>query len=262
MNLSALILTKNEEDMIEDCLKQLGFVDEIIVLDENSSDNTVEMAKKYTDKILRSTSEDFSRNRTILAQNARFPWLLYIDADERITDELISEIKRAVKVDKYGAYYFPRRNYVLGKLVKHGGWWPDYVPRLFQKNNLIGWHSKVHESPNIKGKFGYFKAPLVHLSARNLNYMLEKSIKWAKIEAELFYSSRSSYVNVIRLISAFCKEFVRRYFVKRGFLDGTIGLVEAIYQGLHQAIIQTYLWEIQMQIGKRLLQAKRGVSSK
>lgn len=257
MNLSALILAKNEQDTIGDCLKQLSFVDEIIVLDQDSQDKTAKIAVKFTDKIIRSNSEDFAKNRNILKDNARGKWLLYVDCDERLPKELILSIKKAISSNTYCAYYIPRKNYILGKFVKNGGWWPDYAPRLFRKKNLINWSGRVHESPKINGKFGYFKEPLVHLSGRNLNQMLQKSIKWAKIEADLFSKSNNPKVTIVLIIKASLWEFFRRYFVKLGFKDGVIGLVEAVYQTLHQAIVFTYLWEIQNKTSDKFEDEKR-----
>ena len=274
MQLSALILAKNEEDMIEDCLSQLSFADEIIVCDQNSSDKTVEIAKKYTNKVLNSNFWQFDKNRNLLLSQAKGKWVLYVDCDERLTPQLIREIKRTIKDQKLPAYldpqsessrkrtaecsafYIPRKNFVLGKHVRHGGWWPDFTPRLFKKDNLIGWTGQVHESPQINGKFGYLRQPLIHLSARSLNLMLTKSTKWAKIEANLFYRAGSPKVTAPKVAKAALSEFLSRYIAKIGILDGTIGLIEAIYQGLHQAMVLTYLWEIQNNSAGKFQKAK------
>lgn len=245
MKLSALILTKNEEDMIEDCLKQLNFVDEIIILDQNSQDNTINLAKKYTGKIYKSDNYDFAKSRNMLAKYAKGEWLFYLDADERVNSITIDEIKSILKSPQYDAYYFPRKNYILGHAMKHGGWWPDYVPRLLKKSTLIAWYGEVHESPKIKGRFGYMKNPITHLTARSLNLMLSKSIKWAKIEAVLRFDAGQSKVTILKTSKAALLEFIYRYFVKKAFLDGTIGLIESIYQALHQIIVMAYLWEFQ-----------------
>ena len=274
MQLSALILAKNEEDMIEGCLSQLSFADEIIVCDQNSSDKTVEIAKKYTNKILSSNFWQFDKNRNLLLSQAKGKWVLYVDCDERLTPQLIHEIKNAMKNQKFpeylgpqskssrtrtaecSAFYIPRKNFILGKHVRHGGWWPDFAPRLFKKVNLINWTGHVHESPQINGKFGYLDEPLIHLSGRSLNLMLAKSIKWAKIEADLFYKAGSHKVTAPKVAKAALSEFFRRYITKMGILDGTIGLIEAIYQGLHRAMVLTYLWEIQNNSAGKFKKAK------
>ena len=256
VKISALILTKNEEDLISDAINQLDFVDEIIVLDQSSQDKTVERARKFTDKIARTTSEDFAKHRNLLASHAKGEWLLYVDCDERLTESLAREIQDATKNLKFSAYYTPRQNFLLGKWQKHGGWWPDYVPRLIKRKSLIAWQGKVHESPKIEGEFGYFKNPLVHLTARSMSQILEKSIKWAKIEAQLYHKSTNPKVTIARITKGAIWEFISRYFLKLGFLDGTIGAISAIYQSLHRAMIFTYLWELQNDAKQKFAKAK------
>jgi len=245
LDISALILAKNESLMLGDCLKQLDFVKEIIVMDQNSTDNTMVIAKKYANKIIKSTSSNFSKNRNTLAKEATGEWLLYLDADERIDDQNISEIKSGVQSPQFQAYYFPRKNIVIGKWLKHGGWWPDYVPRLIKKQNLINWFGEVHESPKIEGEFGYFKQPITHLTARSMDQMLDKSIIWAQVEAKLFEDANYPKVGIAKVIYVSLREFFRLYIIKMGVLDGTVGAIESIYQSLHQAMVLVYLWEIQ-----------------
>src|SRR3989344_2976305 len=150
MKISALILTNNEQEIIGDCLKQLKFVDEIIVLDQNSQDTTLEIAGQYTDRIYKTATEDFAKNRKTLASFAKGDWLLYLDADERLSQDLIAEIKNAIRRDRYSAFYFPRKNIIFGKWLRHTGFWPDYVVRLIKRSKLVSWQGKVHESPKIK----------------------------------------------------------------------------------------------------------------
>lgn len=260
MKLSVLVLVKNEEEMIEGALSQLGFADEIVILDQNSNDNTISIAKKFTDKIYTSKSENFSSNRNMLAQKAKGDWILYLDADERLSREGKSEILEIISNNKnFTAYYFPRENYILGKRVKHGGFYPDYVPRLFKKKSLISWVGEVHESPKISGKFGYVNHSLKHLTARSLNSMIEKSAKWAKIEAKLYSKSSNPKITIVKLITSSVKQFLNRYFYKLGFLDGKIGLISATYQALHSAMIFTYLWEIQNETEKKFIKAQDSI---
>lgn len=262
IKISALILTRNEEEMIEDCLRQLDFVDEIIILDQNSKDQTIKIAKKFTDKIHQTSIEDFSKNRNTLSQLAQGEWLLYLDADERIDKDAIEELKSEIaRINQpFSAFYFPRKNYILGKWLRHGGWWPDYVPRLFKKDKLITWEGKVHESPKVEGKSSYFKTPIVHLSGRTLSLMLAKTIKWAKIEAGLYYLAKSPKVSILKIIKAATEEFTRRYILKMGFLDGTVGLIESMFQAIHKMIILTYLWELQNKTEEKFKQIKTKIS--
>lgn len=245
MKISALILTHNEEEMIEDCLKQLEFTDEIVVLDQYSSDNTVKKAQKFTNNILKTQKADFDKNRNLLMQEANGEWLLYVDSDERISNELKAEIKKAVKKENFSAFFIPRKNYVLGRWLKHGGFWPDYVPKLFKKSKLVGWEGAVHESPKFTGKSSKLKNTIEHLTARDMSRMLEKTIKWAKVEAELAYKAQHPRVNIMRVAKAFATEFFSRYLIKFGLLDGTVGLIQALFQSYHKSIMLVYLWELQ-----------------
>ena len=156
-----------------------------------------------------------------------------------------SRFYRGTRTAECSAFYFPRKNTILGKWLKHGGWWPDYVPRLFKKDKFINWVGRVHESPKVQGEFGYLKTPIEHLTARNLSLMLKKTTGWAKVEAELFYKADHPPVTILKVVKALLSEFINRYLTKLGFLDGQVGLIEAIYQALHKSIVMTYLWEIQ-----------------
>lgn len=260
MDISALVLVRNEEEMIKDCLSQLDFADEIIILDQGSTDKTREIAAKFTKNIFPTTSDSFAKNRETLASHAKGRWLLYVDADERLSEENIQEIKKVISTSSHtaecSAFYFPRKNIILGKWLRHGGWFPDYVPKLFKKSSLKGWTGQVHESPKVDGVFGYFDTPITHLTARSLSSMLGKTIKWAKIEADLAYRANHPKVTISRIIGACAKEFFGRYFIKLGLLDGFVGFVEAIYQALHQAITLVYLWELQNNTHEEFIKAK------
>ena len=245
MKLSALVLAKNEENMIEDCLRQLDFVDEIIILDQYSKDNTERIAKKFTDQIIKTHETEFDKNRNLLAQAAKGEWLLYVDCDERFSRNLKKEIKEAIEKENIAAFYIPRKNYVLGKWLRYGGFWPDYVPKLFKKVRLEGWQGTIHESPIFRGESSKLINPVEHLTAGNLNKMLKKTIAWARIEAELAYKANHPRVNKFRVIKTFVGEFIYRYILKFGLLDGVQGLAQAIFQGYHRSIMLVYLWELQ-----------------
>jgi len=256
MNISALILTKNEEKMIDDCLRQLDFVDEIIILDQNSKDKTRNIAQKYTKKIIQTSNTNFAKNREKLAKEAKGKWLLYIDSDERYSYDLKQEILKSTLDNNISTYYISRKNMILGEWMQHGGFWPDYVPKLFYKKNLKGWHGEVHESPNYLGKSAKLVNPLIHLTARNISDMFEKTIKWAQIEANLAYKAQHPKVNLLKIVLIFTTEFISRYFFKLGLLDGAIGFMQSIFQSYHRAISMVYLWELQTKSKEKFKQLK------
>lgn len=253
MKISALILAKNEAEMISDCVDQLDFVDEILLLDQGSTDETVTLAKSNKKvSILTNFSNQFDKDRNILMEAAKHEWLLYVDADERFEKQTIEEIKTIVRSGTEGTYFFPRKNIILGKWLKNGGWWPDFVPRLFNKKNLEKWEGQVHESPKITGSVFHCKNPITHLTARSISIMFKKSIRWAKIEAQLYAKAKSPQVTKLKILKRIIAEFAQRYIVKKGFLDGRIGLIQAIYQALHKGMVLTYLWEIQNKTEERV----------
>lgn len=248
--ISAIVLTRNSEDLIKDCLGSISWVDEIIVIDSESKDKTVEIAKKLGAKIINYPKGTFSDKRNKGLEVARRKWLLYVDADERVTPQLRKEIKSIVKGQRSNvkavAYAIPRRNFILGKEMKHGGWWPDYVKRLFLKSNFRMWTGELHEEPQFEGELGHLKNPLIHKKHDNLSDMVDKTNEWSEIEARLMYKAGHPQMNVARFLSAMFREFWLRMIRYRAFLDGGEGIIYALYQVYSRFISYAKLWEMQL----------------
>jgi len=247
MKISGVVIAKNAGKTIEKTLKSLSWCDEIIVINNNSSDNTRMLAQKLGARSVSATG-DFSKLRNIGAKSSSFDWLLYVDTDEIITNELKSEIKKIID-DKYAlsAYAIPRKNILLGKEMKYGGWAPDYVLRLIKKNDLIRWEGKLHEQPKIKGKKGKLKNRLIHNTHTSLKSMISKTNEWSSIEAQLIYDSKHPKIKPWRFISIGIREFWDRGIKKFGFLDGVIGIIEIIYQIFNKFIVYAKVWELQQE---------------
>lgn len=258
MTLSVIVLTHNDEDKIKKCLESVKWADEIVVVDSSSTGKTIEISKKYTSKIFRKKFTSFADQRNFALGKTKGEWVLYVDSDERIGRELRKEIEDMIcgrdgdrerrtelEKNKNTAYRMPRKNYFYGKRVKHGGYWPDYVTRLFKKDFFKNWQGKIHESPKYKGRLGTFKNPLIHLAHRNISEGLIKSSRWTKMEAELFYKSGHPKVTIFHLIKVIVWEFCFRYFKKQGFKDGFVGFVEAFIQALNRFFVYVQIWEMQ-----------------
>lgn len=244
--ISGIIIAKNCENLIGDCLESIDWIDEIIVVDDHSIDKTVEVAKNYKGVRVVEAEGDFSKKRNIGAKEASGEWLFYIDADERVTPLLKKEIKNVIKKEtKYSAYAIPRRNILLGHEMHHGGWWPDYVLRLIKKEKFISWKGKLHEQPEVKGRVGKLKNPLPHITHRSLSEMVAKTNEWSNIEARLLYKSGHPKMAWWRFVSVAFREFWYRGIKKMGFLDGTVGVIEIIYQMFSRMITYAKLWELQ-----------------
>ena len=256
INLSVIIIAKNEEEKLLDCLKSVKWVDEIIVVDNDSKDKTVEIAKKFGAKVYKAPDTltlKYADLRNLGLKKATGKWVFYIDADERVTPELEDEILRLVSLaqdDKvvggeHNAYAIPRRNIILGREMKHGGWWPDYVKRLFLRKSLEKWTGNVHEEPVYKGEMGHLKNHLVHIKHNKLEEMITKTNKWSEIEAKLMFDANHPKMNIVRFFTAMTREFWLRMIKHKAFLDGSEGIVYALYQVWSKFISYAKLWEMQ-----------------
>lgn len=243
--LSVLILSKNEEDVIEECLKSVkGFADEIIVVDSYSTDKTVELAEKLGAKVIQNKFDDFSSQRNFALLKAKGDWIFYLDADERLTEEFKKEAKEVVnnfKEDGIGGYFVKRKTFFLGR-----DWgMSDKVQRLFYKKFFKGWEGVVHETPKIEGKFGEISSPILHFTHRNLSQMLEKTNEWSEYEAQLRLRVHHPKMNIFRFIRVMLTGFVQSYIKEKGYKNGTEGLIESIYQSFSMFITYAKLWEKQ-----------------
>lgn len=246
--ISIIIITRNEEEMIEDCLKSAAWVDELVILDTGSTDKTIKLAGNYKVKIFYAYSKerDFAAWHNQGKKVATGEWLFKLDADERITPELKKEIQEVIGDNKsFNAYAIPRQNILLGKTMKFGGWYPDYQIRLFKKDKLITWKGKLHETPVFEGELGYLKQPMIHITHRDLSSMVEKSKEWSKIEAQLLFKAHHPPVVWWRILRVMLSEFNLRFFKQQAWRDGVIGWIEGLFQVFNKFLIYGQLWEIQ-----------------
>lgn len=247
--ISAVVIAKNEEDMIADCLDSLSFCEEVIVVDGGSEDRTSDIAKRMGANVFVYKSDDFSELRNFGLEKAKGDWVLYVDTDERVSDGLKDEIKHLTKdsdrVGKLNAYSLKRKNFYLGSSKKNE--WPyiEKLERLFRKENLKGWKGRLHESPIINGKIGELDGYLLHYTHRDLTLMLNKTIEWSKIEAELRFKSGHPQMVWWRFLRVMITSFFDWYVRQRGYKAGTVGLIESMYQMFSMFVTYARLWEIQ-----------------
>lgn len=245
--ISVIIITKNEEEMLPGALKTVRWADEIVLVDTGSNDKTVSIAKKVGARVVESNGNNFSEWRNTGLKEARGEWLLYLDADERITPGLKNEISKVISEGntQYAAYAIPRKNIILGREFKHGGFWPDYVKRLYKKSSLSKWEGELHEEPVIKGEMGHLNNPMEHIKHEDFSQMVEKTNKWSEVEAKLMYEAGHPPMNIPRFLTAMGREFLHRMILKRGFLDGPEGIMFAMYQVYSRFVSYAKLWELQ-----------------
>ena len=249
MKISAVIITKNEEKMITGCLRTLSWADEIVIVDTGSTDKTNAIAKKYKARIVNYDGPaSYAQWRNKGLKEAKGEWILYVDADERVTPSLRQEIINLVSQQHsvYVASAIPRRNFIFGKEFKHGGQWPDYQKRFFKKSNLMKWIGKVHEEPDFKGKLGYIKNPMLHIKHETLTEMVEKTNDWSEVEGKLMFEAHHPPMTIVRFGSVALREFWLRMIKQMAFLDGGEGIIYAMYQVFSRFISYAKLWELQI----------------
>lgn len=245
--LSVIIITKNEEAMIKDCLVSVQFADQIIVVDTGNTDDTNAIAREYKAEVVSSTGIDYSQFRNDGLKSATGDWVLYVDADERVTPLLRAEILNVLtRSSKYGAYDLPRTNIFLGKPMLYGGWGDDYVTRLFVRANLKSWHNKLHEQPDFEGKLGKLNNPLMHLSHRDLESMLDKTLVFTAFEAENRLNAKHPPVVSWRILRVMATEFWHRFVKLQAWRDGPEGIIDGMFQVFNTFIIYARLWEKQL----------------
>lgn len=243
-SISVIIIAKNEEDRMEECLKSVDWASEIIVVDNESTDKTAQIARARNAKVVTTNSSDFSEIRNVGLKHANGDWVLYLDADERITPSLARTLKhivRAYNADSPGGYYIARRNYYLGHP------WPtvDKMHRFFRRTALKGWRGALHETAVVEGKVETIWDPLIHETHRTLSEMVAKTNEWSNTEAMLRYASHHPPIVAWRLIRVMMTGFLRTFIEQGGWRAGTVGIIESIYQGFSLFITYAKLWELQ-----------------
>lgn len=245
--ISAVIITKNEESRIQACLESVKWADEIITIDNGSNDNTVKIAKNYTEKIFETNLQDFAEIRDLGFKKTSGDWVLFIDADERVSEPLKLEIKSLITKAEYSAYAISRKNIIFGQEVKYGPFWPDWVIRLLKKDQFEGWVGKVHEYPRFKGKLGYTKNSFIHLTHRNIDQIILKSLEWSKIDAKLRFDSNHPKMSGWRFFRIIITEIFNQGILRKGFFNGTIGIMDSLLQIISMIMSYIRLWQMQQQ---------------
>lgn len=242
-NISAVILTKNEEMMIADCIDSVSFCNEIVVIDSGSTDNTSEIAKNMGAVVYLTTEPDFAKKRNYGLKKAKGPWVLYVDADERVEKDLQAEINKVIaQKNTESAYRLKRKNFYLGNNE-----WPkiEKLERLFKKTALKEWKGELHETPVVEGAIGELEGFLLHFTHRELSTMLAKTIEWSGVEANLRYNANHPKMTWWRFPRVMITTFYDWYIVQKGWKVGAAGLIESIYQSFSIFITYARLWELQ-----------------
>ena len=226
---SVCIITFNEEDRIRDCLESVIWADEIIVVDSYSSDKTVEVCKEYTDKVFSREWPGYVEQKNYALAKASNGWVLCLDADERISEQLANMIDEELNAGdiEYNGFLFRRHSYYMGRLINHGGWYPDYQLRLFRKDKGCWTGINPHDKVHVEGRKKYVKSDIIHFPYRSITDQLKTIDNYSTIFVDQM-TMRGKKFNILQMFIRPPTRFLETYFWKKGFLDGLPGLINIL----------------------------------
>ena len=227
--LSVYVPVYDEVDRLPYALASVRWADEVVVLDTGGFPEVRAIAEQYADKVICHKFQGFGRLRNAGIHACSHEWILSIDADEFCTPELAEEIRRTLQAPDAEAYFIPRRNWFMGRWIRHSGWYPDYAqPKLFRRGSMQYWNeSLVHEGWEVAGPIGYLRNPLINFSFRNLSDVLRKIDRYSELGSIQLVASRA-HISILEAIFRGFWAFLRIYFLKLGLLDGRAGFMIAI----------------------------------
>ena len=232
---SIVIIAKNEEKRLEDCLKSAAWAAEIVVIDDMSTDRTVEIAKKYTDKIFQRAMDIEGRQRNFGYEKATQPWVLSLDADERVTPELAEEIRQIIlkKEDENVCYAIPIKTFIGQEWIRGAGYYPAAKTRMFRYGKFRYEEARVHPRAIYEGKCGILKGDILHYSCRDLEHWISKFNRETTLEADKWVQDGRK-VSMANSLRKTFDRFFKNYFMKGGISDGFPGFLMSVFHGLYQ----------------------------
>lgn len=239
--ISAVVLTKDEEKNLDDCLQGLLWCDEIVIIDDYSQDKAVQVAAKFGAKVFqRHLQDDFASQRNFALRQTQGEWVFFVDADERVTPPLVDEIKKAVKEKEFNGFFLKRQDFLWGRPLKHGETASICLLRLGRKG-AGKWQRRVHETWQIKGKVGELKEPLNHYPHPTISAFLKEINFYSSLNAQEFLKE-GQRVNLWQLIAYPLGKFGQNYLFHLGFLDGPPGIIVALMMSFHSFLTRAKLY--------------------
>lgn len=243
--LSIVVIAKNEEKNLPGCLESVKWASEVVVVDGGSFDRTVEIAKKYTAKVLTRQMDLEGRHRNFAYLQANEEWILSLDADERVSPELAVELSEIVSKNDstVSAYSIPIKTYIGDRWIKSAGYYPARKLRLHRKGKFRYEESGVHPRAFLDGKEQNLKGDIIHYGYRDFTHMLEKLNNQTTLEAEkwILENRKVGFLNILRKM---IERFFRNYFGKKGYADGFMGFFMSAQHALYQLFTYGKYWEI------------------
>jgi glycosyltransferase involved in cell wall biosynthesis len=240
---SVVIIVKNEEKRIGACLESVKWADDIVIVDDMSTDRTVEIARRYTERIYQRKMDIEGVHRNYAYSQAKNEWILSLDADEIVSPELKDEIARVTRDDtEHVVFAIPLRNYIGGFWVRWGGWYPAYKDRLFRKGRFKYEEVGVHPRVIYEGKCGRLKGDIIHYSYEDFSELIDSLNGQTSKEAEKWLATRRRMALGVALWRTFDR-FYRSYIANKGYRDGVVGLMVAVNGGFYQILSYAKYWE-------------------
>jgi (heptosyl)LPS beta-1,4-glucosyltransferase len=252
MTVSVVIITLNEERNIAACLESVAWAGERIVVDAQSTDRTVQIARGYTDHVFIRPWPGYGKQKNFGIDQASGQWILILDADERVTPPLVQEIQSVVasasESDTVG-YEIPRRNFFYGRWIRSGGMWPDYQLRLFRRSAGRYDDLLLHERLQLNGKLGRLAEPFDHHSMPTIQDHVRKMMRYTTLGAQEKLKTEN-HVGAWPLVSNHLGTILKTYVLRGGYRDGVAGIVVALFAGMHTFVKYAKAWEQLHQRGK------------
>jgi glycosyltransferase involved in cell wall biosynthesis len=245
---SAIVVCFNEELNIGDCLESLRWCDEIVVVDSYSTDRTVQICKQFTARVLQRSWAGYRDQKAYAHSQATKDWVILVDSDERVSPQLQSEIRDALKQDGgvYAGYAIPRLVFYLKRWWRRGGWYPDYDVRLFRRDRATWGGSDPHEKIRVDGRVRRLQHPLHHFTYRDIADHLERINRFTSISArELRQDGQRARLSDALLRPA--ARFFSSYVLKRGFMEGFAGFYVAVTAAVYVFLKYAKLWELDLE---------------
>jgi len=243
--ISAVVIVYNDAPYIRACLDSLTWADELIVVDSHSTDGTTAICHEFTDKVFHHEFSGFGRLRNEAIAHANHDWIFSLDSDERATPEILFEMQSILhKPPDADAYFVPRRNYFLGRWVKHCGWYPDYrQPQFFKKSAMRYREDLVHETYALDGRIGYLREHVDQYPFRDIDHYLSKMDRYSTLMAEQMVK-QGRYFHSHQLWTHPLFTFFKMFVVRRGYLDGKPGLILSGLYAYYTFVKYAKFWEL------------------
>ncbi len=230
--LTAVILTLNESEHIEDCVRSLAWADRVIVFDSFSQDETVRLAAAAGADVLQSAFENYAQQRNAALAAVNSDWIFFVDADERGTPDLAREVRQVLSQRTEAGWYVPRHNYIFGNLTLGAGWYPDYQLRLF-KHGLVHYERPVHELAVVEGEIGHLEQPLIHYNYRDKAHFQAKQQAYSDYDASIL-KQQNIHPRPQNFILQPWRQFWWRYVTLHGYMDGWHGFKLSLYMAYYE----------------------------